>query len=354
MTPRITTAIPTHVDALTPEWLTTTLRAAGHAAPTVTHVTSEPVGSGQMAGSYRLSLTYAEPGPLPKSMVAKLAIGERHQREFASGVFRKEVLFYTRIAPTLAVPVPRCHAAVISEEHTEFVLLLDDMTPAVQGDQIAGCTPEHARAVAVAAAGLHGPRWCDPTLLELPGLVLPTHEDRELMDSVLTPMADAFRARFTLDDKESATIDWLVATAGDWLERPPTRFAMIHGDLRIDNVLFGPDDTVTVVDWQTITPGNPLRDIAFLVVSSLEPEERRAHERDIVAAYHSALLGFGVSDYTFADCWRDYVDSLIQSPLIIVFGCGAAIPTERGDRMFATMLTRTAAAIDDLNPDALQ
>ncbi|MFW0795488.1 phosphotransferase [Gordonia sp. CPCC 205515] len=348
------TTIPTRAIELTPEWLTTTLRSAGHAEITVTGVDVEPVGSGQMAGSYRLTLTYAEPGPLPPTMVAKMAIGDQSQREFASGVFRNEVLFYSRIAPTLTVPVPRAYAAVISDTHTEFVLLLDDMAPATQGDQIAGCTPEQARAIAVAAAGLHGPRWCDETLLELPGLVLPTHDDRVLMDSVLAPMADAFRARFALDDKESATIDWLVATAGDWLERPPTRFALIHGDLRIDNVLFGADGAVTVIDWQTITPGNPLRDIAFLLASSLNPADRRTHERDIVGAYHTALLDHGVTDYSFDDCWRDYLDSLIQSPLIIVFGCGAAIPTERGDRMFATMLARTAAALNDLNPDALR
>ncbi len=344
--------IPTSSADLTPAWLTGFLGGAGHDV-TVTSVGSEPVGSGQMAGSYRLALTYAEPTHLPTTMVAKLAIGELPQRQFASGVFRNEVLFYQRLAPTLAVPRPDCYASVISPEHTEFVLLLKDMAPAVQGDQIAGCTPHQARAVALAAAGLHGPRWCDQTLLEVPGLALPTHDDRVLMDSVLEPMADAFRSRFVLDEHETATIDWLVATAGDWLERPPRRFALIHGDLRIDNVLFGPDVQVTVVDWQTITPGNPLRDIAFLLSTSLNVEDRRTHERAIVAAYHAALGGFGVTDYTLDECWADYVDSLIQAPLIIVFGCGAAIPTERGDRMFTTMLARCAAAIEDLVPGAL-
>lgn len=346
-------AVPTSIDELTPEWLTATLRAAGHAT-TVCTVDSESVGSGQMAASYRLSLTYADHTDLPSTLIAKLAAGERAHREFASGAFRNEVLFYDRIAPTLTVPLPRCHASVISPEHTEFVLLLDDMAPAVQGDQIAGCSPEQARAVAVAAAGLHGPRWCDQALLELPGMALPTHEDRELMDSVLGPMADAFRARFPLSGPEAATVDWLVSTAGDWLERPPDRFALIHGDLRIDNVLFDADGQVTVIDWQTITPGQPLRDIAFLLATSLPVEDRRAHERDIVAAYHRALLGFGVTGYSIEQCWEDYVDSLIQSPLIIVFGAGAAMPTERGDRMFATMLERTAAALADLNPGALR
>lgn len=322
----------------------------------VASVQYERVGSGQMAGSYRLTPEYAKhtgPNPLPATLVAKLAIGELSQRQFAAGVFRNEVLFYRRLAPTLIAPIPRCHAAEISADDTEFILLLEDMAPAVQGDQIAGCTAEQARAIAVAAAGIHAPRWCDDTLFELPGLALPAHDDRILMDSILEPMAATFRNRFALTGRAAATIDWLVAEAGPWLERPPRRFALIHGDLRIDNILFGADGVVTIVDWQTIPVGNPLRDIAFLLSTSLSTADRRAHEQDIVGAYHAALTDQGVIDWSVEDCWESYVDSLIQAPMIIVFGCGAAIPTERGDRMFTTMLERSAAAIEDLVPGAL-
>ncbi|MFW0783921.1 phosphotransferase [Gordonia sp. CPCC 206044] len=347
------TSIPTSPEEITAGYLTGLLRSAGHDV-VVESVDTTPVGSGQMAGSYRLTLSYREPTDLPPTMVAKVAIGDRTRREFASGVYRTETLFYDRLAPTLAVPRPACHATAISPDSTECILLLEDMTPAVQGDQITGCSPAQAQSVAVAAAGLHGPRWCDDSMFEVPGLALPTHEDRELMESVLGPMADAYRARFELDAREAATIDWLVREAGDWIERTPTRFALIHGDLRIDNVLFGADDVVTIVDWQTISPGHPLRDIAFLLSTSLTVDDRRRHEQDIVAAYHRALLDHGVSGYTVEQCWHDYIDSLIQAPLIVVFGCAAAMATERGDHMFATMLSRCSTAVEDLNPGALR
>lgn len=229
--------IPTSVGELTAPW-PTGLLTPGYPDAEIASVTVEPVGSGQMAGSFRITPTYASTGATstraPDTMVAKLAIGERSQREFAAGMFRNEVLFYQQFAPT--VTVPRCHGSVISAVNTEFVLLLEDMAPAVQGDQIAGCSAYQAQAVAVAAAGLHAPRWCDDSLFELPGLSLPDHEDRVPMDSVLEPMADVFRARFPLTGREAATVDWLVAEAGDWLARTPQRFALIHGDLRIDNV----------------------------------------------------------------------------------------------------------------------
>ncbi|MBF6171894.1 phosphotransferase family protein [Nocardia blacklockiae] len=351
----MTNDIPTSAAELTPAWLTGLLRSAGHDV-VVDGVEATPVGSGQMAGSYRLALRYRGATDLPARMVAKLATGNADQRRFGSGAFRNEVLFYRTLAATVRVPLARCHAAVASDSGSEFVLLLDDLAPAVQGDQIAGCGVAQARAVAVAAAGLHGPRWCDPTLLAEPGMALPTAADRELMDSVLAPMTDAFRDRFAdrLSRAESATLDWLVDTAGDWLVAPVRHFALLHGDLRVDNVMFGPDGSVTIIDWQTITPGQPLRDIAFLLATSLPTPDRRAHERAIVADYHAALTRHGVTDYPFDDCWRDYAAALVQAPLIIVFGCAAAQPTPRGDHMFHTMLTRTAATITDLLPNTLR
>ena len=125
------------------------------------------------------------------------------------------------------------------------------------------------------------------------------------------------------------------------------------------------DGSLSILDWQTITTGNPLRDIAFLLATSLTPDDRRMHERRIVTDYHHALRAWGaalstpgnqssVLDYTFDDCWRDYVDNLIQAPLIIVFGAAAAQPTDRGDAMFSVMLERTAAAVADLDPERLR
>ncbi|WP_024802823.1 phosphotransferase family protein [Nocardia sp. BMG51109] len=351
----MSTDIPTRAEDLTAEWLTRLLRSGGHEA-TVEEVAATPVGSGQMAGSYRLDLRYRGECALPDRMVAKLATGPEEQRSFGSGAFRNEVCFYRTLAATVRVPLARCYASALSETGSEFVLLLDDLAPATQGDQITGCSAGQARAIAVAVAGLHGPRWCDETLLGEPGMTLPTAADRELMDSVLAPMTTTFRERFAdrLTGLESAALDWLVATAGDWLVTPLQHFALLHGDLRVDNVMFASDGTVTIIDWQAITPGNPLRDIAFLLGTSLTVDDRRTHERAILAEYHGALLRHGVENYSLEQCRRDYATGLIQAPLIIVFGSGAAQPTERGDLMFHTMLSRAAAAIDDLVPGALR
>jgi hypothetical protein len=53
-------------------------------------------------------------------------------------------------------------------------LVLADMAPAVQGDQIAGCSAQEARLAVEALAGLHGASWCDPAWLELSAISMPT------------------------------------------------------------------------------------------------------------------------------------------------------------------------------------
>ena len=100
-----------------------------------------------------------------------------------AGAYRGEVSFYADLAATVAVVVPRCHYAAIRAGTGEFTLLLEDLAPAEQGDQLAGCTAAQARAAVVNLAGLHGPRWCDPTLLDVQGLSVNGPEDAAVLPS---------------------------------------------------------------------------------------------------------------------------------------------------------------------------
>jgi hypothetical protein len=124
------------------------------------------------------------------------------------------------------------------------------------------------------------------------------------------------------------------------------RFSLLHGDYRLDNLLFDPDRTsVTVVDWQTLGVGLPARDLAYFTGTSLLPEARSASEADLVAAYHSELLACGITDYDGETCWRDYRVGMLQVPLITTLGCAFAVSTERGDDMMLVMLQRGCRAI---------
>jgi aminoglycoside phosphotransferase (APT) family kinase protein len=341
-------AIPRGPEDVTPAWLGSVLKAD------VREVNVTPIGTGQTGATYRVSVTYADESGLPGSFALKLPAQDDFVRERVALGYRSEVEFYTDVADHVQIPAPRCFHSEITDDGGDFALLLADMAPAVQGDQIAGCTAQEARLAAEALAGLHGPSWCEPEWLGLAAISMPKPGDEAAakgLGDVARMAADItiekLGARVSAQDRETLTESMGLVTP--WLLAQVKRFALMHGDYRLDNMLFDPDRTrITVVDWQTMGIGLPSRDLAYFTATSLAPDVRPAIEEDLVRRYHQALLGYGVTDYDFDACWRDYRLGVVQAPLITTLGFAFAASTERGDEMILTMFYRGCRAIREL------
>jgi hypothetical protein len=334
---------------LTPEWLTGALRAAGLDGR-VGDVAFAPVGTGQMSSCYRLSLEYAA-GDVPQSLIAKLPSPDPQVRDAGATTYATEVGFYRDVAGTVAVRAPRCYGATVSDDGRSFVLLLEDMSPAEQGDQVAGCSVAEARAAVVNLAGLHGPRWCDPSLHAVEGLAPFGADGADGIGIGFAMMVEPFIERYGTPEDDAAVLRAFAPHVARWMQGRPERFALVHGDYRLDNLLFATDaggPPCTAVDWQLVSVGLPARDLGFFLGTGLRTDERAACERDLVADYHDALTGHGVVDYSFGECWDDYCYGLFQGPLITVLGAMIATRTERGDEMFAVMMERCCAALRDV------
>ncbi|WP_240809860.1 ecdysteroid 22-kinase family protein [Actinomadura sp. WMMA1423] len=333
------TGEPARLDAA---WLSEVLGA------TVTGVRWRPVGTGQMSGCFRGELTG---DGVPARLVAKLPAADQATREMLKGIYRTEVRFYLDLAPTVAVRTPACRYGTLTEDATDFVLLLEDLHPGEQGDQLTGCAAGEVLDCVVNLAGLHGPRWCDQALLDLDWLHRTGPQDGDAVTGALGPATEIFIDRFAdrLAAEDKATLRAVAVHAGRWITARPERFAPVHGDYRLDNIIFGAGGGpgVAAVDWQTLTVGLPARDLAYFLGTGLTVSDRRTHERDLVSAYHRALAGHGVTGYSFEQCWDDYVFAFLQGPLITVLGCAYGTPTERGDEMFLAMAARSCAAIRD-------
>ena len=333
---------------ITAEWLSAVL--GGH----VERVSVRAVGTGQIGTGVVAEI---EGEGVPDSVFVKLPNPDPGMRPLLHGVYLAEVAFYRDVAPTVAVRTPTCHHAAIGAPGSgDFTLVLADAAPLVQADQMVGLTPEQATDCAVNLAGLHGPRWCDPTLERIEGLHQPTPEENATLAEMAGPTMDGFLAELggRLGDAQRRVCEQLPALVQRWADGRGERFAPIHQDFRSDNMLVDPDGVLPsqAVDFQTLAVGLPGRDLGFLLASSMTTEDRRAHEREIVAAYHRALLAHGVRDYDLETCWSDYVFGLLQGPVIGTFGWLYGSRSARGDAMFATIMRRSAQAIID--HDALE
>ncbi|OBF13417.1 aminoglycoside phosphotransferase family protein [Mycobacterium sp. ACS4331] len=345
-------AIPRFPDEVTAGWLNSVLDADSGAR--VEDVQVNAIGTGQTGATYRVNVDYAaNPTGLPATFVIKLPATDDTVRDRVALGYRSECAFYQSVADRVTVPTPTCFHCEISDDAMEYALLLSDQSPAVQGDQITGCSVEQARSAAAAIAGLHGPTWGQQEWLTFPGLAMTLVDDasKKGLGDIAVMSADITVEK--LGDKLSAadreTFREAMGLVTPWLQNDFGRFSLIHGDYRLDNLLFDPDDgRIWVVDWQTLGAGMPSRDLAYFVATSLEPDVRAGAERDLVAAYHDALLATGVTDYDLETCWQDYCYGMVQVLLISALGFAFAVGTDRGDDMVATMLRRGCAAVREL------
>ena len=115
----------------TAAWLTDVLQYAGYHA-TVNSVTTREIGTGQMSRTFVFTLDRHGDDSAPVSMVGKFNSSDPATLKLAEelGTYTNEVGFYSDLSTKLPISVPHCYFAKIDPNKTDFVLLLEDMSPA--------------------------------------------------------------------------------------------------------------------------------------------------------------------------------------------------------------------------------
>lgn len=359
--------IPATIDEITADWLTAALDAGGRLeAARVASCSVERMGVGKGISSQmaRLTLSYEPPAPAaaPETMIVKLPPCNRDDRETASrlNLFEIENRFYAELAPEAGVRVPACFYSDMNRPAQEHVLLLEDMTSSRAGDDVDGCSPEQAETVVMTLAAMHAAWWEDPRLRELAWLKSWQEPDEAAL------IQELYEVSWPKVEELGFEIPEAVRDIGRRfgphsarihreLSEPPS--TVVHGDVRLDNLLFGltPDaPPLTIIDWQIVGRLRGPYDIATFLVSALEPEVRRARELELLEAYHSRLRSSGVAGYDLDVCVRDYKLAMLSwfSRNIFV-GASYDLGNERGHALIQGLLDRVAIALVDLECGAL-
>lgn len=344
------------VEEISVEWLNEVLIRTGRLLATakVVSVARETCGTGQLGDSYRFTLTYDAPLAGPATLVGKFASKDPTSREFGSrsGYYRSEIGFYTELAPRLSMSIPTALHAALASNATDFVLLMEDLAPARQVDQLLGCSADESARVMEQAAALHAASWHNSSLAATDWLKGPVGIFTHVTDNfgnVVKTFPELCGDLVPESDLHEAA--QLIAHADAWKRIFSEPQCLWHSDLRADNVLFDAKSgstPVVVLDWQGVGFGRGTIDVAYWMGTSMTVENRRAHERALVNHYHAALVGHGVMNYDAERCWDDYCVHAIHGLQVGVFGLGAVKRTSRGDQMWKLWIERTAAQVRDL------
>ena len=334
---------------VTPAWLTSVLRNSGALAPDarVTDVSPSPIGTGQMADTARLALTYDREGAGPPAVVGKFASADDQSRAtgLALRAYEIEVRFYREVASRVATRIPEVYFAEVEPETGWFTLILQDIVGGRQGDQIEACGPDIAAAVVEEMAGLHAPCWEATDLAGLEWLNRNSPDGDAFLAAMVGSLWPGFLDRYAdrLSPEHVALCELFVSNLAQWSANRVGPRTASHGDFRLDNLLFQANETrPVVVDWQTLSWAGASYDVAYFIGGCLSEDDRREHELGLLHHYYDALRSKGVADYTFDQLRRDTRRDAFGGVLMAIVASMVVQRTERGDLMFMTSTTRHA------------
>lgn len=299
----------------------------------------------------RLRVQYDEPAGAPETLFCKLLPCEPGRREAiaATGMGLREALFYQRLAPEVAMRVPRVHAVRFDETDGTFLLLMEDLaeTGCSISDGTEGVPVDSAARALEDIAELHV-RFEDPVRRkQLAGWVPEPGPSSEY---------GAVRLRYGLDHHRDRLSDAFAELAQLYIEQRDVLHALwhpgpatvIHGDLHIGN-LFQDGGRTGFLDWGIIAVSTPLRDLSYFLTMAMSIEDRRSHERELIEHYLEVRRALGGSTFSFDEVWQTH---RIQAAYNVPASCQVVTfpedATARRKRFADAFLARAQASLEDL------
>ena len=260
-----------------------------------------------------------------------------------------EVRFYRQLAPQI-VGAPYAYGAVFDPWTGRYLVVLEDL-PAEScefPDTLHPLSPDQASLIVELLADLHATFWerlprdgrgplswlytasGDVTSL-LTGSLMHASIKR-LAERTEIPLekgrfiADNYRAVATLIDTAPHTV--------------------MHGDAHPGNMYFH-GGKAGLLDWQAVRRGHPSRELAYTLITSLTPEDRRSTQRELLDDYRRALAAAGGPELDRDELWLRFRQAALYAyvaPLITAGMGGMQV-----EDIAMEGLRRGVAALDDLD-----
>jgi hypothetical protein len=348
--------VPRSPREVTVAWLTAVLCADTPAA----HVVSATPRGGSVGTTTReaLEIDYDDSGTaagLPTRLFVKCTTTLSQRLMLGlGGLINGEPGFYTRVRRGLEIEAPAGYFGAVDPRSWRSVVLIEDVA-STRGASF--CLPsttitrDRIEDLLANMARWHGALWDSPRLDEWAWLKTPAEQMR-VIDALLafadrTP-AGAERARSVLRGRTPDLVRAMRRSLQIASRGPRT---YLHGDLHVANTYVTRDGTMGVADWQVGLKGSWAHDYAYLLVTALEVEDRRAWERDLLELYLERLAAAGGGAIPRAQAWDAYRRATFYPCFAWLYTIGRSRlqPRFQPDDVSLALLERIAAAIDDLD-----
>ncbi|WP_158276766.1 phosphotransferase family protein [Paraconexibacter algicola] len=287
--------VPTHVEDLTPAWLTA---AICEGRPDVRVVDVEPLdGHSGTTSRRRLRLHYeGAAAGLPETVFTK-SNPSLLQRITQAITGPAEARFYLDMREHLDLEAPHCYHAALDTRRMASALVLEDLV-ATRGATFLGPAdalyrPE-AESLVRTLATLHGTFAHRPISAGIKSYVdlwkdaFALANIEEAFTRCLRECGDLLPAELRADPKRT----WRAVTTSiaRHADRPLTA---LHNDVHLGNWYRASNGALGLCDWQAVVGGDGARDLAYALSTTLLPDDRRAWEHDLVALYAEELARRG-------------------------------------------------------------
>ena len=229
-----------------------------------------------------------------------------------------------------------------------YLLVLEDLPEScVFPDTLHPLSTDQASLVVELLANLHGTFWDRMRQSgrgPLSWLYTPSGDVTSLLTgSLMTTSMKRLAERTTIPVESGRFIAENYRAVAAVIDTPP--HTVMHGDAHPGNMYFR-DGEAGLLDWQAVRRGHPSRELAYTLITSLTPEDRRTAQRELLDVYRQALAAAGGPDLDREDLWLRYRQGALYAYVaaLITAGMGGM----QVEDIAMEGLRRGVAALDDL------
>ena len=375
--------IPQEGIDFTADWFTDLFQEQYGAA--VLDVSREVIGTGVgfVGEIHRCLLSWdANRDDLPASVIVKVPSKLHLNRSLGEGLqlYEREVTAYQELSSDMGLPMPNVLYSAMDDDPTpwlesvinflftrlplggvswltvkflelasknpklrRYVLVLEDISDARPPSQVEGGSLDDALISLATLAKFHAHHWMSEKSIAVSNRIWAVNRLPKVIQASYARNREEFVSRFgdlvgdekmkVIDDAQGRLEDLLAPLARD-------PWTLLHGDYRLDNIMFRPNGEIVVIDYQLLCKGRPGWDVTYFITTALSADHK-SEEETMLKHYHETLLLEGITNYSY----QDLVDDVELTKLLLahrLVGSRDAFDTElqNSDETFVDVLVK--------------